>query len=150
MLYQLMYSSQSTFAPSMDAMALLLERARRQNAARAVTGVLFSVDGVFVQILEGERDVVRRLVEHIGRDPRHDGLTVVMERPIAQRVFTSWSMAWINPDASEVAAWARLDGTTGIQEVLARLQQDPARLPAVMEHIVHAIGDSEGPLQGPG
>lgn len=144
MLYQLMYSSQSTFAPSMDAMALLLDRARRQNAARGVTGVLFSVDGVFVQILEGERDVVRRLVEHIGQDPRHDGLTVVMERPIAQRVFTSWSMAWISPDASEVAAWARLDGTTRIQEVLASLQQNPARLPAVMAHIVAAIGDSEG------
>ena len=144
MLYQLMYSSQSTFAPSMDALTLLLDRARRQNAARAITGVLFSVDGVFVQILEGDREVVKRLVEHIGKDPRHEGLTVVMEQPIVQRVFTSWSMAWISPEASEVAAWAQLDGTTGIQEVLARLQQNPARLPAVMEHIVHAIGDSEG------
>ncbi len=141
MLYQLMYSSQSTSDPTMDALKLLLERARRQNAARGITGALFSVDGVFVQILEGERDVVTQLVAHIREDPRHRRLTVIAEQPITQRVFTSWSMAWISPDASEVATWAQLDGTTRIADVLDMLQRNPARLPAVMGRIVQAIGD---------
>lgn len=142
MLYQLMYSSQSTSEPSMDALKLLLERARSQNAARNVTGALFFVDGVFVQILEGERDVVKQLVAQIGQDPRHRELTVITERLIVQRVFTAWRMAWISPDANQVAAWAQLDGTTRIDQVLDQLQRNPARLPAVMENIVNAIGDS--------
>ncbi len=137
-----MYSSQSTSEPSIDALQMLLERARRQNAARGITGALFSVDGVFVQILEGERDVVTRLLAHIREDPRHCQLKVIAEQPIAQRVFSTWSMAWLSPEASTVAAWAQLDGTTGIDNVLDMLQRNPARLPAVMEHIVQAIGES--------
>ncbi len=142
MLYQLMYSSQSKSEPSMEVLTQLLERARSQNAARAITGALFSVDGVFVQILEGDHDVVKRLVAHIRQDPRHRDLKVIMEQPISQRVFDSWSMAWISPDASEVASWAQLDGTTSIDDVLEMLQRTPARLPAVMAHIVQAIGDT--------
>lgn len=137
-----MYSSQSTSEPSLDALKTLLERARCQNAERGITGALFSVDGVFVQILEGDRDVVTRLLAHIREDPRHRQLKVIAEQPIAQRVFSSWSMAWLSPDASTVATWAQLEGTTGIDDVLDMLQHNPARLPAVMEHIVRAIGES--------
>lgn len=142
MLYQLMYSSQSTSEPSMVALTLLLDRARLQNAARGITGALFFVDGVFVQILEGERDVVTQLLAQIRQDPRHEQLTVIAEQPITQRVFTSWSMAWLNPDARAIATWAQLDGTTCINEVLGMLQRNPNRLPAMMENIVQAIGDT--------
>ena len=46
------------------------------------------------------------------------------------------------PGPRTVAAWAQLDGTTGIDNVLDMLQHNPARLPAVMEHVVRAIGES--------
>ena len=61
MLYQLMYSSRMRSDLSASDLERLLVKARGNNAARQVTGVLVVVEDVFVQILEGDKQVVTAL-----------------------------------------------------------------------------------------
>src|SRR5208283_4698336 len=112
-----------------------------RNQARGITGVLIFVDGVFFQILEGEKDVVIDLMESIQRDTRHSGVKVYRERETDERAFASWSMAYLSPSAEEVSRWAQLDGTTTIGSVLSSLESEPGRLPGMVINILKAIAE---------
>ena len=56
--YQIMYSSQASAPMTVAGLEQILADARTGNQARDVTGALVYVDGVFFQILEGEKDVL--------------------------------------------------------------------------------------------
>ncbi len=70
----------------------IVEKARRNNAAREITGVLFVGGRHFLQFLEGEHDTVERLFDRIVRDPRHDNVTLLWSTPIPSRGLSDWSM----------------------------------------------------------
>ena len=139
--FRLVYSSAA--APDLTEAELekLLERARVRNRIRGITGVLVFVDGVFLQILEGEKEVVHGLVQRIALDPRHSRLKVCHEQEIDERAFASWSMALVSPSAAEVSQWAQLEGATTIWDVMSSLEQDSDRLPALIRNILKAIAD---------
>ena len=48
----------------------------------------------FVQILEGEEEVVMALYDRIERDKRHRHVTIIHKETVATRAFDSWSMAF--------------------------------------------------------
>lgn len=139
MLYQMMYSSQPHTPPTLTELETLLAQARVNNAAQDITGALFLVDGVFVQILEGDKEMVTDVAARIARDPRHHGVTVFHQQPITERAFTNWSMAWLSPSAQDVAAWSDHAGAAGIDEVLAGLGKNPNRLPLLVRNVLEAI-----------
>lgn len=120
-------------------LAAMLAESRIRNRAHDITGVLVLVDGVFLQILEGEKGDVLDLMERIKRDPRHHGVKVYRERETDERAFASWSMAYLSPSAEEVSGWAELEGTTTIGNVLASLESEPGRLPGMVVNILEAI-----------
>jgi hypothetical protein len=72
----------------------LLSKARKNNSRLNVTGMLLYHDGNFLQVLEGEEDDVRPLFETISQDPRHQSVIKLIERPITERMFGEWSMAF--------------------------------------------------------
>lgn len=72
----------------------LLASARRNNAARGITGMLLYIEGSFFQVLEGGADAVDSIYEVIAGDPRHDRVTQIIREPIAQRSFAEWSMGF--------------------------------------------------------
>lgn len=74
----------------------LLHKSEENNQALGVTGLLLYRDGNFLQVLEGEADVVRALYEKICKDPRHRGILKVSERPIQRREFGEWQMGFVN------------------------------------------------------
>ena len=137
--FQLIYSSWAKPDLDMADLALMLAESRVRNNARGITGVLVLVDGVFFQIIEGEKDDVLDLMETIKHDPRHSGVKVYHEGETGERAFASWSMAYLSPSAEEVSRWAELDGTTTIGNVLASLESEPARLPGMVVNILKAI-----------
>ena len=47
-----------------------------------------------MQTLEGPEIAVKRLRDKIGSDPRHSQFTILMEGPILERSFGSWSMGF--------------------------------------------------------
>ena len=76
---QLVYASAANVPFTAEALRELLARARTTNTGLDVSGVLLHVDGSFLQVLEGEHEVVEKLLERVGRDretlarprPRH-------------------------------------------------------------------------------
>jgi hypothetical protein len=143
MIHQMMYSSHMRGDHAASRLPALLQQAQHNNAARGVTGVLLVVDDVFVQILEGDnKQVVTDLVRHIASDPRHDGLTVILEQEADRRSFTSWTMACLPTTANELARWASLDGATTITEVLHALQTGNTCLPDLALRIVAAMEEA--------
>ena len=103
-LVRLIYVSHATHTLSADSIFMLLSRARSNNSSQEITGVLAFNNGRFLQILEGPRMAVERLFSHIKKDPRHHGILMVERVQVTERVFSSWSMGWI-----EQADLARAD-----------------------------------------
>ena len=92
--FSVVYSSNATQAMSDDALRGLLEQSRASNAARDVTGMLLYRNGRFIQILEGPEQAVRETMGKIERDPRHDGLRVLIDEFIDERNFAEWTMGY--------------------------------------------------------
>ena len=137
--YRLIYSSEATGEMARADLEQMLEESRVRNARRDITGVLVFVDGVFLQVLEGERDDVEDLMESIRRDPRHRNLKVFHEEESDRRTFPTWRMAYLSPRAEDVSAWAGLEGAASIESVLATLQSDPDRVPQVLVRLVEVL-----------
>jgi len=141
MLLQLIYSSEASPDLVLADFEKMLTEFRVRNQARGITGMLLLVEGVFVQILEGESDRVLALMRSLERDGRHHDLKVFYRNFVAERSFASWSMAYLSPSAEEVARWAELGGATTIQDVLASLESDPKRVEGFVVNLLHAIAD---------
>jgi hypothetical protein len=135
---RLIYSSEAAPGLATAELERMLDESRIRNRGRGITGVLVLVDGVFLQVLEGEKDDVEDLMSRIRVDPRHSGVKVFHEEEVDARAFESWSMAYLSPSAEEVSRWAELDGATTMDEVLASLER-PNRLPRMLRNILEAI-----------
>ena len=70
----------------------IMDSANRNNEKNGVTGALIFDTLWFVQILEGERVAVSETLRRIMADGRHDAVTVMDARPIAERQFGNWWM----------------------------------------------------------
>ena len=81
---QITYLSSATRAMSQDDLEDILKTARETNARLGITGMLLYGNKTFIQILEGEEDVVHELIKTIKRDPRHRNFQVVKKKPIVR------------------------------------------------------------------
>jgi hypothetical protein len=140
MTYQMIYSSQATAAMSIADLEEILVDARTGNEKRKVTGVLVYVDGVFLQILEGEEQALRTLMRSIASDSRHTNVKVFYEAEVDRPIFTSWRMAYLSATPQQMAVWAGLEGTaTSIDSVLEDIYREPQRGSTVVESLLRAL-----------
>jgi len=72
----------------------ILDVARRNNAARNITGSLFFDGTNFTQFLEGALPDIEALFEIIKKDPRHTQIMQLHKIQISERRFGSWSMQY--------------------------------------------------------
>jgi len=84
--------------PSYNDLAELLRVSRAGNEKLGVTGVLCYAKGVYLQALEGDRDVVSRLYGKICHDRRHKNCQIVVCQSIDRRRFGDWSMKLVAVD----------------------------------------------------
>lgn len=92
----LIYASSASEMLNEDELLALLEKAREKNTRLGITGMLLYRGGNFLQVLEGEANIVRDLYNVIKKDPRHKGVISIAERQVEERNFTEWSMAFVN------------------------------------------------------
>lgn len=92
----LVYVSSATEPFSPAELVTLLEKARRNNAAIDVTGMLLYKNGNFMQAIEGDDVVINELHARIQRDPRHRGMITLLRKPIEKRQFGNWSMGFVD------------------------------------------------------
>lgn len=97
--HSLLYVSKSTLnsASDYDAVQQIAKESALANIQIGLTGALIFTGTHFVQILEGDRAEIDRLLGVIERDARHTELRIVERKNIAQRRFSTWSMAYMGP-----------------------------------------------------
>lgn len=93
-MYHIIYLSWAVVPFTNAQLQRLLTRARRRNTELAITGILLYGNEQFVQVLEGEEDVVRELYGHIRQDERHTNFITFADKTIAHRSFKDWAMAF--------------------------------------------------------
>lgn len=104
----LVYASLATQPFSQEELADLLTVCRLNNRRLDVTGILLHNEGRFLQVLEGDEDVIRALYDKIARDPRHRGASVVLRQRITEREYPEWSMGF-KAESPELAALPGFD-----------------------------------------
>lgn len=103
-LIRLVYVSSATVDLSDSELNQLLEQSVRNNAAKGVTGMLVYADGNFIQVLEGEAEVVDALFQRIELDIRHQGTIVLHREVVESRDFPQWHMGFRRLTRQEVAS----------------------------------------------
>lgn len=73
----------------------ILEKSRRNNAKKHVTGLLCFNRNFFLQCLEGSRTEVNKIYHRILNDPRHQNITLLNYEDITEREFSNWDMAYL-------------------------------------------------------
>ncbi|MBK1646527.1 diguanylate cyclase [Thiocapsa imhoffii] len=99
-LYQVLYVSMAKEDLNSDDLEGLMVRAREFNRSQGITGFLVHYNGSFLQILEGQRERLQRLLATIRADPRHHRFKLVFEGPIERRALKDWSMGFRTIDGS--------------------------------------------------
>ena len=80
----------------------ILVTARRHNTDSGITGVLFYLEGNFLQLLEGDDDALGETYERIKSDTRHRGLSKLIDETVDSRSFPDWKMGFRAINASEM------------------------------------------------
>ena len=95
MLVSLFYVSRAVGPQTTTVTSSILSTARLNNPVHGITGALFQGQGLYLQVLEGERSAVNRLYAHILADKRHTDAEILSMEELAGRRFEKWSMAHV-------------------------------------------------------
>jgi hypothetical protein len=93
-MHHIIYLSRVSQKLSSEELVALLTKARRSNQSAGITGAMVYGEGQFMQVLEGEAVAVTALYERIVADPRHQAILKLADKPITERTFMEWSMAF--------------------------------------------------------
>ena len=93
-MYEVTYYSLAKPTLGADDIAAILKTAREHNARNNITGCLLFHHNQFLQILEGEKQVVEKLLSKIKNDSRHSYLYILADGNKEKRTFSNWTMAF--------------------------------------------------------
>jgi hypothetical protein len=99
---QIVYASAASGEFELSDIEPILEVARRRNSQLGVTGMLLFEKTSFLQVLEGDQEVIDALLERIRRDRRHTRVVLLLREPIEARTFGKWSMGGSNVSLREL------------------------------------------------
>ena len=131
---QLIYASRP-FGYDELMLAGILATARRNNKRDGITGALICREDLFMQLLEGRRDLVTSSFSRIMRDDRHVEVVNLWSGDIDARSFPEWSM---RHDPARSWMWTREEVARGaignasmleIRGVFDRLAAEPPETP---------------------
>ena len=93
LLYNTVYCSRARAGVDAAAVDSIIKSSRRSNPEYGITGLLVFGSGIFFQWLEGPRDNVTSLMEHLKNDPRHENVVMLTEsEEVRERLFPNWDM----------------------------------------------------------
>lgn len=130
---QLIYSSAAAVQFTEKDLASLLLRARSNNARLGVSGLLLHHEGSFLQVLEGDSEVLSSLFATISNDKRHGRLVKLLDRQVEDRHFAEWRMGF-------VAVAALSQALPGFSDYL-RHRGDSAKAADAADRVLSAFRD---------
>jgi hypothetical protein len=94
-MFHIVFASTASHHLTTAELKSLLEETRENNARLGVTGMLLYKDGSFLQVLEGDEEVVMKLVTTMGNEgPIHKSFLMLLSETSERRLFPNWSMAF--------------------------------------------------------
>ena len=131
MLIRLIYLSRAVGPQASALTDAILQKSQHWNAQHDITGVLCEGQGVFLQVIEGERANVTRLYSRIAADGRHTALELIHCESITARRYSGWSMARVSlsdVDPETRVVWPEFDPYSPLGAlVMARIDELVAR-----------------------
>lgn len=113
-IYQLVYVCNATDGVGYNDIDDILKSARTYNPSQEITGILLYRGGIFLQLLEGEKDKVNILFQKIKADKRSSNEIILIEKETNSRIYNDWSMGYrelteldINM-VNEILSWTKL------------------------------------------
>lgn len=93
-LHQIIYVSSARYS-NMSELDLkdIFEAAMKNNKRNCLTGALLYYEDTFMQLLEGEKDMVEERFSIIKNDRRHKSLIVLMNEEVKRRSFPGFAMS---------------------------------------------------------
>ncbi len=97
------YSSQYTKSDQSvdEELEKITASAKRNNPALKITGVLFYHNRRFLQIIEGEKELLEKLMAVLERDSRHTNIERIIDEEIETRSYSDWNMDSFNLSKQE-------------------------------------------------
>jgi Sensors of blue-light using FAD len=95
MLVQLTYASRASVEVTPQVVRDIAEKSQKNNSAVGITGALCFSNGIFLQKLEGDRQLVNRVYRKIQNDARHAEAVIVDYSEMDCRDFTGWGMGFL-------------------------------------------------------
>ena len=96
MLSRMLYISTAIGPITTAVTGTILRSAQAHNAANGITGVLCQGQGIYLQVLEGERSQIEALYARILQDKRHQNVVLRQQEDIARRSYGRWAMAHVD------------------------------------------------------
>ena len=129
MMIRMLYVSTAAGPVTTAVTGTILRSAQAHNGSNGITGVLCQGQGLYLQVLEGERPAVEALYARIQLDKRHGKVEQRHLEDITRRRYGKWSMAHVD--------WAPLDMTTneklpGLDPYTASGEQVMAQIDALI------------------
>jgi Sensors of blue-light using FAD len=96
MMIRMLYVSTAAGPVTTAVTGTILRSAQTHNAVNGITGVLCQGQGLYLQVLEGERAAVEALYARIQLDKRHSQVEQRHLEDITRRRYGKWSMAHVD------------------------------------------------------
>jgi EAL domain-containing protein (putative c-di-GMP-specific phosphodiesterase class I) len=126
-LVQVVYCSAATQALTREKVERLLRMSQKRNETLGITGMLLCAGRSFLQVIEGEKKSVEKLIRSIEKDDRHRNITVIIREPIAERSFGEWTMGYADLKEVDVDTIVGFNDFFTQDEPLARIDQGRAK-----------------------
>ncbi|WP_081997639.1 BLUF domain-containing protein [Wocania ichthyoenteri] len=94
MYYSVIYRSSAEPNFSQKEINYMLLKAKQHNKMQGITGCIIYSNNQFIQIIEGNKDVILDLYTKIKADDRHFDVTTLIEEPSKEMLWDDWSMAF--------------------------------------------------------
>lgn len=107
MLVQMTYASRVVQPLAPHDVQDILAVARKRNTLAGLTGMLVFDHRYFMQVLEGDRNHLKRLLPKLMQDRRHTDFSLISFRTTAKRQFSGWSMGFVAAHALNRAVLLR-------------------------------------------
>lgn len=102
-LRRIVYTSQASEQFSKRNLLDLLHESRAFNTIDNISGVLMHRNGYFLQVIEGESEVVNNLFTRLLRDDRHKEVKIILDSSVDSCLFSSWAMGCADFDEPELS-----------------------------------------------
>jgi hypothetical protein len=91
---QIVYISTAVKPMTEEDLINILEVSKSKNHDHQITGLLLYSAGIFIQLIEGQRENVDNIFASILKDQRHENIIKLVDRRAKHRTFPEWSMGF--------------------------------------------------------